>query len=698
MVLENQLLIKLKQILHSNLFLFFFVLSVLYLSYVRIQLGKPSVYSSTTKEVTGVVTGTKQMKDYTVLEINAREKVQAFISESYSIPIGTKVKISGTFSLPDENTTIGLFNYRNYLLSKGIVWSIEVKQIDIISKRVSWFLSIKHSLYQKVSTRQNAKYYQMLIFGDSSNIGDSFQEQVRKIGISHLFALSGSHLTLLSFFLFRGIKKIIKSEKKVFLLVSIILFFYVALTSCSVSLLRAFVFFVVFKANRYFNWKFKNTTLFFYIFSLFLLYRPWWIYDIGFQYSFLICFYLITFSSFLSSKNYLLSLFKISLLSFIVSAPISMFHFYELHVLSVVWNLIFVPFVSFLVFPICFLSFLCPVFDSLFSLLICLLETGVEGASSVPFGDLLWCRLPILWYVLLEVSIYLSFQGIIRKNYFYLKIFILLCSVHFFIPYFRTSMILTFFDVGQGDCSIVVLPHQEAVIMIDTGVSIDGKRMRREVIPYLKSLGCSKIDYLILSHGDSDHLGDSINLVNHFKVRHVLFNNDDYNDLELELIKVLDNKNIEHSKEIESINIGKYQLSFLQHQMYGNENDNSNVVYFDYEGIKMLFMGDAGVEVEKDIMENYYLNNIDILKVGHHGSKTSSNKEFIDSINPKYAIISVGKNNRYGHPNKDVLDNLENSQIYRTDQEGSIIFQFKNNKLKGILQKLFICIYYLWKI
>ena len=253
MVLENQLLIKLKQILHSNLFLFFFVLSVLYLSYVRIQLGKPSVYSSTTKEVTGVVTGTKQMKDYTVLEINAREKVQAFISESYSIPIGTKVKISGTFSLPDENTTIGLFNYRNYLLSKGIVWSIEVKQIDIISKRVSWFLSIKHSLYQKVSTRQNAKYYQMLIFGDSSNIGDSFQEQVRKIGISHLFALSGSHLTLLSFFLFRGIKKIIKSEKKVFLLVSIILFFYVALTSCSVSLLRAFVFFVVFNVNRYFN-------------------------------------------------------------------------------------------------------------------------------------------------------------------------------------------------------------------------------------------------------------------------------------------------------------------------------------------------------------------------------------------------------------------------------------------------------------
>ena len=76
------------------------------------------------------------------------------------------------------------------------------------------------------------------------------------------------------------------------------------------------------------------------------------------------------------------------------------------------------------------------------------------------------------------------------------------------------------------------------------------------------------------------------------------------------------------------------------------------------------------------------LGKVDILKVGHHGSKTSSSKEFINEINPKYSIISVGKNNRYGHPNKEVLENLENSKIYRTDQDGSIMFKIKNNKLK----------------
>ena len=93
-------------------------------------------------------------------------------------------------------------------------------------------------------------------------------------------------------------------------------------------------------------------------------------------------------------------------------------------------------------------------------------------------------------------------------------------------------------------------------------------------------------------------------------------------------------------------------------------------------------MGDAGIMVEEDLMEKYNLENIDVLKVVHHGSKTSSSKTFIDEIKPKYSIISVGKNNRYGHPNDSVLDNLADSQVYRTDLDGSIMFKITQNKLK----------------
>ena len=120
----------------------------------------------------------------------------------------------------------------------------------------------------------------------------------------------------------------------------------------------------------------------------------------------------------------------------------------------------------------------------------------------------------------------------------------------------------------------------------------------------------------------------------------------------------------------------------LQTKEYDNENDNSNVIYTEINGYKFMFMGDASITTEKEILSKYNLSNIDVLKVGHHGSKTSSSKEFINDINPKYSVISVGKNNRYGHPNKEVLNNLEDSKIYRTDQDGSITVKIKNNRLK----------------
>ena len=152
--------------------------------------------------------------------------------------------------------------------------------------------------------------------------------------------------------------------------------------------------------------------------------------------------------------------------------------------------------------------------------------------------------------------------------------------------------------------------------------------------------------------------------------------------LEKELIKVLDKKKIKYYSCIKELSIDKNKIYFLQTKVYDNENDNSNVIYTELNGYKFMFMGDASTTTEKEILNKYNLPDIDVLKVGHHGSKTSSGKEFINEANPKYSIISVGKNNRYGHPNKEVLENLEDSNVYRTDIDGSIMFKIKNNKLK----------------
>ena len=177
-------------------------------------------------------------------------------------------------------------------------------------------------------------------------------------------------------------------------------------------------------------------------------------------------------------------------------------------------------------------------------------------------------------------------------------------------------------------------------------------------------------------------MGEAINLVNNFKVEKVIFNCGEFNDLENELIKVLNKKKIPYYSCIKELNIDNNKLYFLQTKEYDNENDNSNVIYTKINDYKFVFMGDAGINKEKDILDKYNISDIDVLKVGHHGLKTSSSENFIEEMDPKYSVISVGKNNRYGHPNKEVLNNLNKSKIYRADEDGSIMFKIKNNKLK----------------
>ena len=244
-----------------------------------------------------------------------------------------------------------------------------------------------------------------------------------------------------------------------------------------------------------------------------------------------------------------------------------------------------------------------------------------------------------------------------------------------------------FMDVNQGDSTLIVV--NKKVTLIDTGGILqlnndkyDYNITNNRTIPYLKSKGIKKIDNLILTHGDYDHMGDAINIVENIKVNKVIFNCGSYNNLEKNLIKTLEKKKIKYDSCIESLEMGRHKLKFLNTKKYNNENDNSSVIYLKYNNMKFLFMGDAGIVKENDILNMYEITNIDFLKVGHHGSNTSSGAIFINKTNPKNSIISVGKNNKYGHPNKEILNTLSNSKIYRTDEDGSIMFKIKNNKLK----------------
>jgi len=293
------------------------------------------------------------------------------------------------------------------------------------------------------------------------------------------------------------------------------------------------------------------------------------------------------------------------------------------------------------------------------------------------------CSFLILFIYMLMTFIIFKTQKF--KN---LIVFFIMLLIHNNINYLNSNVYVTVLDVGQGDSLLIRLPYNKGNILIDTGGIINYKTNENTnitdniLIPYFKAEGISKIDLLILTHGDYDHMGEAINLVENFKVEKVIFNCGEFNELEQDLIKVLDKKKIPYYSCIKELNIADNKLYFLNNKDYGNENDNSSVIYIELNKHKFLFMGDAGVEVEEDLIEKYDLKDIDILKVGHHGSRTSSSKEFIDEITPKYSIISVGKNNQYGHPTDVVLENLEDSKIYRTDKDGSIMFKIKKNNLE----------------
>ena len=325
--------------------------------------------------------------------------------------------------------------------------------------------------------------------------------------------------------------------------------------------------------------------------------------------------------------------------------------------------------------------------EIVYNILTNLLEKLSIFISHINTFKLAFIKLPSIIYILYFLLIVISLYLLIYKNKKHLLLItILLLFIHSNYNLIIRTKYLEVIDVGQGDSFLLHLNNK--TILIDTGGKKQSNRIKNSsivnntTIPLLKSLGIKKINYLILSHGDKDHMGESINLVNNYKVDRVIFNCGPYNYLEKELIKVLNKKKIKYYKCISELNINKNKLIFLQTKLYDNENDNSNVIYTEINNNKFLFMGDASITTEKEILKEYNLSNIDVLKVGHHGSKTSSGKEFIDIVNPNYSIISVGKDNRYGHPNKEVLKTLKESKIYRTDQDGSVMFTIKNNKLK----------------
>lgn len=628
----------------------------------------------------GVVTKYELKDNKLVLEIKAKEKL--IINYKYgnkifnNLSYGDKIKVKGTLKEPSILNIPNTFNYKKYLYNKKIYYIVEAETIDKLENNKNYFYTIKNILYKRINNLKSSSYIKTLLLGDNT-ISSEVNNSYRTNGISHLFSISGMHISLITSIIYLYLDKITYNKKIKYIIVDIFLIAYLLFVG-TYSLLRSTIMNILFSLNFILKLNIKKIDIMFITLIISIIINPFIIYDIGFIYSYLISFFLVVYSNKIKNKNKFQRILNIPLISFIVSFPITIYSSYEVNIISIFMNIILVPIIGSIIFPLTILTLIFPILDNLLYFVTTLLEDFSLFISNIEITKIIFSKPSILFLI-----IYYIFIILVLKNRKYYYILIILTILHYFSPYFNNNFEIMMFDVGEADSILIKYPYNQANILIDTGKN--EYTMTNGIIPYLKSVGIKKIDYLIVTHGDLDHIGGSFSLIENFKVDNIILNKGDYSDLEKKLLN--STNKINYINTIDKIKINNHHIYFLNNKIHDNENDNSNVIYFEYLKYKFLFMGDSSFVVEDYLIENYNLREISFLKVGHHGSSTSTSKSFIDTINPKVSLISVGINN-YGHPNDNVLDNLTNSLIYRTDILGSINIKINSNdKIKIIYNK-----------
>lgn len=669
-------MIKLRTILlQSNIYRVTIVGVIIYALIVTLLPKYESVYKGSEEDFLCSIDNYKIEEDKMNLELACKEKLVGsyyFKNDEYKffkkkVNIGSSVIVKGKLVSPKNNTVPYLFNYKKYLYNKRVYYTLKIDSIKILNENSNPFIKLKNRVIKHVNSYKDSTYLYAFILGKTELISDEVLTSYRENGISHLFALSGLHVSIFSSILLFILKKLRFKEILNYVLIFIFLLLFSFITGFSPSILRAILLFFLLSINKVFYLNIRTLDILYLVFIILVIINPFIIYNLSFILSFTAAFFLIFSSDLLKGKNYFVSLFKVSLLSYFASLPLSIYYFGYTNLLGTILNLVFVPLVSFVVFPLTLLTFIISKFYSILNITTNLLESL----------SLLFNKFKIIIYFprinLIFVFIYLSILMLYIKFKKKICLYLIIVLLIFFKirPYMDNNTYIYYIDVGQGDSILVVTPHLNKTILIDTGGIVSFNEnyksniVKNKTIPFFRRIGINKVDYLFLTHGDYDHAGEANELLSNFCVKKVFINKGNINNIE----KKINNKEVLRLKNFVIDNI---KVNSLNNNVFNNENDDSTILLFNIYDYKFLFMGDASIKTEEYLLNNYILPNVDILKVGHHGSYTSTSTDFINVIKPKYSVISVGENNMYKHPNKSVLDILDNTKLFRTDVDGTI--------------------------
>ncbi len=654
------------------------------------------------------------------LHINGNLIVKLAIDSGTAINYGDKLQIQGRIRKPPGARNPGAFNYAEYLGCRGIYATMNQYSADKIKVLAHGYgnpvmdkiiLPLRKYIRQTADQFIGNESYLVIgiLLGEKRDLPESVLDDFRSTGLMHLLAVSGLNvgMLILIFYLVFGILFVPYRSK--ILLTILMVWLYAIVTDLSPSVVRA----SIMGSVILFGWMFERKAFIYnsLAFSaiLILVVQPLYLYDIGFQLSYIATLAIVylypRFKEMIPWKPRNIIL-KSAMESLVLSVsamagtiPIIAYTFNNIAPVSIAANLIAVP-ISFallglglLVTAFGFVPFIAYSFGASAYYLTLLLNKSASFFAKVP-GGYLETASPditaiIFFYVLLVCFAELKEKKWARKGI----VFALLIMTGFYeVKAFiveKPIAKITFLDVGQGDCAVIEFENGK-VFLIDGGAKdryVDNGL--RVIAPYFKHIGIRRLDGVFSSHPDDDHLGGLLYVMEHINIAQLFDTGTGWEGpLYAKYIELVNTKNIPRKilEAGERVLIDKdiwFDVLSPQKDVKGlSVNEMSMVLRLDAGGHSILFTGDIGFDAERIISYSIDSLKSEIIKVAHHGAKTSSSEDFIDRVAPQEAVISVGQYNRFGHPDPETLERFRarSISIYRTDLSGAIEIRIYKNR------------------
>lgn len=672
-------------------------------------------------KVTSPLTTSDQKVEFTLQDNEAHQTfiVRYFFNEKQNhtkyessqitqIKHGSTCQITGQLKHAEQSRNPGQFDYQSYLLEQGIAAQITVTSMSDITCEGK---SLLHPIYSLRTTFQNhvvqkltpytSAWLNALVLGDRTLLSDETVSLFQRWGMSHILAISGLHIGLIvSLVYFLLVKLNVTTKEKAHMLIILFLPIYAIISGGQPSVWRASLMVLLFLIIRKLNTHYAATDILSIVFMILVIFDPKIVYHIGFQMSFIVTFSLILSKPWISETvSPFFQMLRISFIAQMVILPIQFINFYTFQPLSIIVNTIVIPYFSVFVIPFMFIvlmlsflpAFLIETVDFIFVFVhervITLIEI-IDRIVHYPFvfGDFPFAFV-LLFYSLFFLIMYYGQVGKRQKAFLSGALLTLVIVGLAIRPYFSPVGTVTMLDIGQGDAIVIELPYRKGVFMVDVGsrVMFDDEKLSdqeydRIIKPYLDYRGIQKIDAIFVSHAHIDHMGSIPFLLKDKKVTEFIVS--EYHEFNNEVGEVMKNSGALLTElELNDVIVRNgHTFNVLSPDKERGTNENSLVMQTVLGGKSWLLTGDMYKNNEQFILKNYKKLKIDVLKVAHHGSDTSTGETFINHLQPQVSLISVG-HNFYGHPNEAVIDILETtgSLVLRTDENGAIQFRYRNN-------------------